>query len=1014
MAGNGFLRWSVRGKLRLLIVAPPCLILLLNVVIGEWIDVRMLREEMAKKAHMRMSEIAVRIDDLFERMDTLVQAIALHQQSQQSNGAVVAPETNTFLRKLLVATPLAEAVYIAFEDRDYRNENAMQLCDRLILEQGRRKPIGYDYHDKKLLQSKWYCGARELKDSSRPFITQPYFDEGGASKWIVSITRAIRDEQGKFLGVAGVDLALEELNKFIGAYRDSSGEHVASPTGSSKAQGKTAGQGASPDQALAPEMAYLASPRYAEDGCSLDEKGHGSMVFALPHSLLDYLVKKTVAGSDQKAVNLDDMIWFIQGADGILREVESNTAGVQTRIGGRDYRTYWTTCPQSRWKVIFQESEDSISALARRSAVISLAIGAVFLVAMLWFLAVLADHVIGPIHRLTEAAALVESGHYHYNLELDTLVARTDESGQLARAFQRMVDEVAAREGQLLQEQKELDRRVRERTDDLRTALDELRVAKEATDQAMKQQEIFLANVAHDLRSPLSIVLGYSEDLLRQARRAKQEAFINDLKLIVKKGNDLLELINDLLNLSRSMGEKGIALDIEDFDVVAMLQDRMEGIGSIAKKNRNVIEFQPAEGGVGCMTADKVKVWRILMNLLSNACKFTHNGTVTLTVERESVGNQHQIIFRVRDTGPGISPENQKFLFQRFFQTSSSPGPSAPGVGLGLSICMLYCEAMGGTISVKSELGKGSIFTVSLPAKVSAAHSEAPIAGPPAVQPAPQPASVETPAAESPTPAKGQDAGLVLVVDDDAAIGDLIRRNLVEEGFRTQTALNGEEGIRLAKQLVPSAIVLDIVMPGIDGWGVLAALRADARTAGIPIIVASIIEEKERGLNLGAQDYVTKPLSRERLSRFLHQHLDSGPPARILVVENDPKKQDRLSTMLREQGWEVLTAPDGGDALRRLSLGTPDLILLDVMIPSINGRQLIAEIRNNPDCESIPIVVLTAEGASAEDLDPIKEQVDQIMSLGAHDRDELFREIRYLVAVRRRRVSTPTTEAGHG
>ena len=1005
MAGNGFLRWSVRGKLRLLIVAPPWLILLLHFVIGEWIDVRMLQEEMTKKAHMRMSEIAVRIDDLFERMDTLVQAIALHQQSQQSNGAVVAPETNTLLRKLLVATPLAEAVYIAFEDRDYRNENAMQLCDRSILKQGRRKPIGYDYHDKKLLQSKWYCGARELKDSSRPFITQPYFDEGGASKWIVSITRAIRDEQGKFLGVAGVDLDLEELNKLIGAYRESSGEHVA-PTGSSKAQGKTAGQGASPDQALAPEMAYLASPHYAEDGCSLDEKGHGSMVFALPHSLLDYLVKKIVAGSeDQKAVNLDDMIQFIRGAEGIPREVESNTAGVQTSIGGRDYRTYWTTCPQSRWKVIFQESGETVLALAWWSELYSLAIGAVFLFAMLWFLTVLADRVVGPIHRLTEAAAQVETGHY--NFALGSLASRTGEWGQLARAFQRMVDEVAAREGQLLQEQKDLDRRVRERTD-------ELRVAMEATEQAMKQQEIFLANVAHDLRTPLAVVLGFSEDLLRRARRAKQEAFIPDLQLIVNRGKDLLELINDLLNLSRSMGEKGIALDIEEFDVVTMLQDRMEGIGSIAKKNGNVIEFQPAEGGVGCMTADKGKVWRILMNLLSNACKFTRNGTVTLTVERESVGNQHQIIFRVRDTGVGISPEDQKFLFQRFVQASTSSGRLAPGVGLGLSICMLYCRAMGGTISVESEPGKGSIFTVSLPAKVSAAHSEAPIAGPPAVQPAPQPASVEIPAAESPTPAKGQDAGLVLVVDDDASIGDLIRRNLVEEGFRTQTVLDGEEGIRLAKQLVPSAIVLDIVMPGIDGWGVLAALRADARTAGIPIIVASIIEEKERGLNLGAQDYVTKPLSRERLSRFLHQHLDSGPPARILVVENDPKKQDRLSTMLREQGWEVLTAPDGGDALRRLSLGTPDLILLDVMIPSINGRQLIAEIRNNPDCESIPILVLTAEGASAEDLDPIQEQVDQIMSLGAHDRDELFREIRYLVAVRRRRVSTPTTEAGHG
>ena len=263
----------------------------------------------------------------------------------------------------------------------------------------------------------------------------------------------------------------------------------------------------------------------------------------------------------------------------------------------------------------------------------------------------------------------------------------------------------------------ELEERVRIRTAELAHKNEELKSAYEATDQAMKLQEVFLSNVAHDLRTPLTIVIGYSEDMLRRARKKGQDAFIPDLSLIVNKGKDLLELINDLLNLSKAMNEKGVELDLKRFEVAPMIRTRMEGIGAISQKLGNTIELRLAPN-LGAMFADESKVWRILMNLLTNACKFTRAGTITLDAERLAKESGDRMLFRISDTGMGMAPEQTAKLFDRFAQVHSSSGKMQAGVGLGLSICLLYCKAMGGVIKVESEVGRGTLFEVDLPAEV--------------------------------------------------------------------------------------------------------------------------------------------------------------------------------------------------------------------------------------------------------------------------------------------------------
>jgi len=543
-----------------------------------------------------------------------------------------------------------------------------------------------------------------------------------------------------------------------------------------------------------------------------------------------------------------------------------------------------------------------------------------------------------------------------------------------------------------------LDHRVRLRTAELEHTLEELRGAKEAAERATKQMEEFATGVAHDMRNLLTIIIGYGEDLLRRAIKKKIDTFVPDLKLIANKGNELIELLNDLLCHSKAMSGKDVALDLEEFDVARVIKARMEGIELIAQKNGNTVAFH-ADDDLGMMAADLVKVSRILMNLLTNACKFTQNGQVTLTVTRQHSESGDWFLFQIADTGIGMAPDQVAKLFDRFSQVHAHTGRQTMGFGLGLANSLLYCEAMGGTITVDSEVGRGSTFTVRLPAVVR-------------VDDRPPAAAAAAPHAGD-SAAAGGSANLILIIDDDASISELLRRNLGDEGFQTLAAYNGEEGLRLAKQAVPSAIILDVVMPGIDGWAVLAALKTDPNTSRIPVIIASILDERERGMEMGALAYVTKPFPRERLAGILHKHVGGRPGARILLVSEHAEVRDRLESAILGQGWEFETAHDGDAALRLIRSRKPDLVLLDLPMDTRGGGGFIDSVRNNPDWDSIPIMVMSAAELSPEDRRELQDRLEKVLRKGLYNREELLHEIRTLVGEHRQNSASLTPEQTH-
>jgi CheY-like chemotaxis protein/anti-sigma regulatory factor (Ser/Thr protein kinase) len=384
--------------------------------------------------------------------------------------------------------------------------------------------------------------------------------------------------------------------------------------------------------------------------------------------------------------------------------------------------------------------------------------------------------------------------------------------------------------------------------------------------------------------------------------------------------------------------------------------------------------------GIGAMHADLTKVRQALFNLLSNACKFTEKGTVSLAVERETADGEEWLRFTVSDTGIGMTPEQLARLFEAFTQADAATTRRFGGTGLGLALSRRLCRMMGGDVTVESESGRGSTFTIRLPATVRDVAAEAAAAAPAAP-------------AEAEPPALGM--GTVLVIDDEPAVRDLMQRFLSREGFRVVTAAGGEEGLRLARELRPDAITLDVMMPGLDGWAVLTALKADPSVADIPVIMLTIVDDKNLGYALGASDYLTKPIERERLVTVLAKHRRDRP---VLVVDDDPGVRTLLRRMLEPEGYAVVEAENGRVALEHLRELTPSVVLLDLMMPEMDGFEFVSAFRGHEPWRGIPIVVITAKDLTGEDRERLNGYVQKILMKGAHGRDELLAEVRELVA----------------
>ncbi|MEJ2548074.1 MAG: response regulator, partial [Gemmatimonadota bacterium] len=517
----------------------------------------------------------------------------------------------------------------------------------------------------------------------------------------------------------------------------------------------------------------------------------------------------------------------------------------------------------------------------------------------------------------------------------------------------------------------------------------ELLEARHDAEAASRAKSQFLASMSHELRTPLNAIIGYSEMLQEDAEEEGQEEFVPDLQKIHSAGRHLLALINDILDLSKIEAGK-IELYLESFDGGEVIEQVVTTIQPLIEKNGNILEVRGADE-IGLLRSDSTRLRQVLLNLLSNASKFTEEGHITLEAERIAAADSEGdwVSIAVRDTGIGMSDEQLGRLFEAFSQAEASTSKRFGGTGLGLAISRSFCRLMGGDIFVDSEPGVGSTFTVRIP--VEAPESPRDVS--------PDSAAGSSSGGGTEPDASAQEAvGTILTVDDDPEARSLLRRILERESFRVVEAADGLEGLRMARANRPDCITLDVMMPGMDGWEVLTELKRDPELAGIPVIMLSILDERNLGFSLGASDYLTKPVDRERLREVLARFTDESDRATVLIVEDDPGTRESLRRTFEREGWAAHTAEHGRAALERLDGLRPTLILLDLMMPEMDGFEFLESLRALPGGAEIPVVVLTAMDLSAEDRARLNGGVERVVSKGGEPADGLVTELRRLVA----------------
>jgi two-component system, NtrC family, sensor kinase len=495
-------------------------------------------------------------------------------------------------------------------------------------------------------------------------------------------------------------------------------------------------------------------------------------------------------------------------------------------------------------------------------------------------------------------------------------------------------------------------------------------------EEASKHKSQFLASMSHELRTPLNAIIGVTEMLLEDARDFKRDDEVEPLDRVLRAARHLLALINDILDLSKIEAGR-MELHLETFPLAPVIEDVGKTIEPMAAKNANRIVIDcPAD--LGTMHADQTRFRQALLNLAGNASKFTENGTVTIAAQAQRLDGRDMIAIAVTDTGIGMTEEQMSRLFQEFSQADASTTRKYGGTGLGLAISQHFCGLMGGEITVESKPGKGSTFTIRLPRIAQVSETPATTGR---GQERPEAARAIAEEAEEP---------LILVVDDDETVRELVVRHLERGGFAAVAARSGQEGLRLVRELRPAAVTLDIMMPDLDGWTVLAAIKGDPELAGIPVVLMSIVDQKNRGYALGAADYLVKPVDRATLVATL-RNICGATAGRVLLVDDDEMVRRGVRQALEPLGWEVTEAENGRVAVDLLASGQQDVIILDLMMPTMDGFEFIHELRGRSDWQDLPVVVITAKDLTQEDRERLNGGVERVIQKS--DRNEMLRQL---------------------
>ena len=416
---------------------------------------------------------------------------------------------------------------------------------------------------------------------------------------------------------------------------------------------------------------------------------------------------------------------------------------------------------------------------------------------------------------------------------------------------------------------------------------------------------------------------------------------------------------------------------IEDFEVADLIAQVQSVIEPLMTKNANTLVVDCAPDA-GAMRSDQTKLRQSLFNLLSNAAKFTEQGRITLAARRILQAGADVVEFKVSDTGIGMTAEQLARLFQAFAQAEASTSRDYGGTGLGLAITRHFCRMLGGDVTAESTPDKGSTFAIVVPAIAPDVKAE-----------------VQEIAAQPASPAG---RGTILIVDDEKSTHDLLERELSSAGYHIMHAAGGREGLRLAKQARPDVITLDIIMPDLDGWSVLKALKADPDLCDIPVVLVTIMRDRDLGFALGAADYITKPLDRDVLMRVVGRHVRGDGRAQVLVVDDDPKTRDMLRRTLQKAGCTVAEAANGSEAIEALERAKPALILLDLMMPGMDGFEVLEKLHGDEAWREVPVIIVTAKDLTREDVDRLNGRVVKVLQKGAYQRRDLVRDIQAMIA----------------